>query len=110
MYKACDSVKSNRLSPERTLYAAIILRAWADLEWLDESIRNHAWAWIHEEEYKNKPTTGETSFKSCCLILGLDPKTMKRIVTTRSYTASTADKRSGTYRDIKKIVEGIRLS
>jgi len=64
-------------SPEKNLLCSILLRAWADLDISDRFIQNDAYNWINT---KLVPATEKWSFLWVCGELGLNPKTVKRMM------------------------------
>lgn len=88
--------KWEAINPERQLLAAILLRAWADLDSVDKFIRNDAYYWL------DLGYDVEWSFVWICEALGLNAKKVKKNMLSKPFYESVQKVPEERYGKVKK--------
>lgn len=98
-------------SPEKNLFAAILMRAWADLDWMDDTVRDWAFAWFDGKSFQGQRTDkGITSFKGICEVLDLDAAKTKEYIFLNSYVECSMDARGVTRQYLDRLKKRVRTS
>ena len=107
MFRAWDENEKPTL-PEENLCAAILARAWADLDYLNDDVRESALAFIEGRPWRGNDVDEFWSFASICEVLGVEAESMKTLMLRYSYHQRVANKANAETKFFEKRKKSVR--